>query len=112
MTGEQAAALAPRLLLCRAQRAVGRVGVLPSTPINANTRRKRLKTKTLNPFQNGAILPSGDHRQGIGAKGKRLGKLVRSREFWLEALELQLMHLSKYTFGEEELSRSDFLGRA
>jgi hypothetical protein len=78
-TGVQHEVLACHLLLSRVQRVVGRVGVHPSTPIAPDTRRKRLKTKALSSFQNGAILPYCGHRQGIGAKGKRLGKLVRSR---------------------------------
>jgi hypothetical protein len=66
--------LARRLLISKAQRAVGKVGVHPSAPMEGNTRRKQLKVKALGLFQNGAILPSFGHRQGTGGKGKRLGQ--------------------------------------
>jgi hypothetical protein len=66
--------LAYRLLISKAQRVVGKVGVHPSAPIEDNTRRKRLKIKMLMLFQNGGILPSFGHRQRIGGKGKRLGQ--------------------------------------
>lgn len=65
--------LAHCLLINKAQRAVGKVGVHPSAPIDANTRHKRLTIKALALFQNGAILSSVGHRQHIGGKGKRLG---------------------------------------
>jgi hypothetical protein len=66
--------LARRLLISKAQRAVGKVGVSPSAPIDGNIRRKRLKLKALGLFQNGALLPSFGHGQRIGGKGKRLGQ--------------------------------------
>ncbi len=66
--------LAHRLLLSKAQRAVGKVGVHPSAPMDRNTHHKRLKIKALGLFQNGAVLPSFGHGQRIGGKGKRLGK--------------------------------------
>jgi hypothetical protein len=98
MTSDSKGFLARRLLLSRVQRAVGKVGVHPSAPIDVTSCRKRLKTKAVSLFQNGAFLPSFGDGQHIGAKGKRLGKPARMQRTCQEALELQLVHLSKYSF--------------
>jgi len=47
--------LAPRLLLERVQRPVGRVGVHPSAPMEQNTYRKSFKMIQLRVYHIGAI---------------------------------------------------------
>jgi hypothetical protein len=89
--------LARRLLLSRVQRAVGKVGVHPSASIDKSTRRKRLKIKVLNPFQNGAILPSFGMGSALAQMGRDWGKPAGLQLASQEVLELQLEHLSKHT---------------
>lgn len=82
-----------RLLLGIVQRPVGKVGVHPSAPIDENTYRKRLKTKELELFQNGAVsvlFETGSPRAKMGRDWANQWDYQRR---WQEALELQLEHL-------------------